>query len=124
VAPLTRLIQKDQTFSWRVEIENAFQNLNCFSNLAKPFVLEIDTFDFALGVILSQLGKEIFFHLINFYSCKFSPAEINYEIYHNEFLTIVDAFKEWCRLFEGTEHETIMYSNHNLQHFMTIHVLN
>jgi hypothetical protein len=93
-------------------------------DLAKPFVLEIDTFDFALGVVLSQLGEDNLFHPITFCFCKFFPADINYEIYHKEFLTIVDGFDEWCHLFEGVQHEIIMYSNHNLQYFMTICVLN
>jgi hypothetical protein len=51
---------------------------------SKPFVLEIDASNFAIGTILSQLGEDNLFHLIGFHSCKFSPAKINYEI-HDKF---------------------------------------
>jgi hypothetical protein len=59
--PLTCLIQKDQPFSWGIEDENAFQSLQAsftttplliHVNPSKPFVLETDVFDFALGAIL------------------------------------------------------------------------
>jgi hypothetical protein len=93
-------------------------------DFAKPFVLEIDISNFALGVVLSQLGENNLLHPISFCFCKFFPVEINYEIYHKEFLTIVDGFNESCHLFERVQHETIMYSNHKLQYFMTIRVLN
>jgi hypothetical protein len=86
--------------------------------------LEIDISNFALDVILSQPGENNLLHPISLCSCKFSFAEINYEIYDKELLTIVDAFKEWCHMFEGIQHETIMYSNHNLQYFMTFLILN
>jgi hypothetical protein len=32
--------------------------------------------------------------------------------WYKELLVIVDAFKEWCHLFEGAQHETIVYLNH------------
>jgi len=57
-------------------------------NPSKPFVLEIDTSNFALGIILSQPGKNIFFHLIGFHSCKFSPIEMNYEIHEKGLLAL------------------------------------
>ncbi len=37
----------------------------------------------------------------------------------------MDAFEEWCHLFEGAQHEFIVYFDHNnFQYFMTIRVLN
>jgi len=73
--PLIHLIQKNQPFSWGVEVKNAFQFFRVFFTTApllihvdpmKPFVLEINAFDFALNVILSQLGKDNLFHPIDF----------------------------------------------------------
>jgi hypothetical protein len=58
------------------------------ANPSKLFVLEIDTSNFALGVILSQLGKNNFFHLVGFHSCKISPIEINYEIHEKGLLAL------------------------------------
>jgi hypothetical protein len=75
VALLTRLTKKDQPFSWGVEINNVFQSLKAYftttpllihENPSKPFVLEMDIYDFVIGVVLSQLGKYKLFHLVNF----------------------------------------------------------
>jgi hypothetical protein len=52
------------------------------ANPSKPFVLEMNGSDFALGVILSQPKENNLFPLIGFHFCKFSPIEINYEIHH------------------------------------------
>jgi hypothetical protein len=121
MAPLTWLTKKDQPFSWGVEAKNAFQFLNAsftttpfliHAYTSKPFVLETDTFDFVVGVVLSQFEKNNFLHLINFDSHKFSPMETNYEILDKELLTIVDAFEEWRHLLEGAQHEVTMYSDH------------
>jgi len=85
----------------------------------------MDTSNFALGVLLLQPGEDNLFHPIGFHSHKFSPTNINYEIHDKELLAIVDAFEEWRHLFEGAQHEIIVYSNHkNLQYFITVRVLN
>jgi hypothetical protein len=84
----------------------------------------MDTSNFAISVVLSQLGEDNFF-LVDFYSCKFSLVKINYDIHDKELITILDAFEKWCLLFEKIQHEITMYSNHeNLQYFMTTCVLN
>ncbi len=72
----------------------------------------MNTFDFVVRVIFSQLGENNIFHLVSFRSYKFSPMEINYKIHDKELLTIVDAFEEWHHFFEGVQHEIIMYLDH------------
>jgi hypothetical protein len=85
----------------------------------------MDVFDFAIGVVFSQLGEDNLLHLIGFNFHNFSPTEINCEIHDKEFIAIVDAFEEWHHLFEGAQYEINVYLDHkNLQYFMTIHVLN
>jgi len=77
----------------RVEVENAFQFLKASFTIvpllihvdpSKPFILEMNTFNFAIGAILSQLGKNNFLHHASFRFHKFSPVESNYEIYDKE----------------------------------------
>jgi hypothetical protein len=72
----------------------------------------MDSFDFALGAILSQIKKYNFLHPIGFCFHKFFPTKINYEIHDKEILAIMDVFQEWHHLFEKVQHEIIMYSNH------------
>ena len=59
-----------------------------------PAIVETDTFDFALGGILSQhyVGR---LHPIAFHPRKFTEAEINYDTADKELLAIVDCFKRW-----------------------------
>jgi hypothetical protein len=91
------MIRNDQPFFCGVEVENVFQSLKVSfmttpllirANPSKPFVLEINTSNFALGVILSQPGKNKNFHSVGFHSCKFSPIEINYEIHEKGLLAL------------------------------------
>jgi hypothetical protein len=63
-------------------------------DFSKPFFLESNAFDYALGVVLSQKGEDEQLHLIAFHSRKFTATEINYKTYDKELLAIVDSFQE------------------------------
>jgi hypothetical protein len=86
------------------------------ANPSKPFVLETDASDFALGAMFSQLGENNLLHPINFHSHDFSPTKINYEIHDKKFLTNIDAFEKWRHLLEGVQHEITMYLDHKNLH--------
>jgi hypothetical protein len=84
VTPFTHLIRKDQPFSWGVKVENVFQSLKAsfiitpfFIHVdpSKPFVLEMNAFDFALGIVLSQLGEDNLLCPIGLCSCKFFSSQ-------------------------------------------------
>ena len=101
-APLTRLTCKDK-LEWSTDAEQAFKNLKRAFTTApilthpdyqKPFVLESDASDFALGAVLSQSSEDGRLHPVAFHSRKFTAAEINYEIHNKELLAIVDSFQE------------------------------
>jgi hypothetical protein len=94
VALLTCLTKKDQPFYEGVEINNVFQSLKNYfmttpllihEDPSKPFVLEMDTFNFVIDVMLSQLGEYNFFHPVNFHSHKSFFTKINYDIRDNFF---------------------------------------
>jgi hypothetical protein len=69
---------------------------------SKPFVLEMDAFDFVISVVLSQLGEDNLLHLVNFCFHNFFPMGINYKIHDKKLLAIVDAFEEWHHLLESS----------------------
>ena len=86
--PLTKLSQKNQTFVCMTSASDAFDSLKqAFTSapilvhvdLEKPFIIEVDTFDFALGSVVSQIAHDEKLHPIAFHSRKFEPVEINYE---------------------------------------------
>jgi len=132
-APLTRLTRKDK-LEWNVEADQAFETLKkafttapilTHPDFQKPFFLETDAFDFALGVILSQPDKDRRFHPIAFHSRKFTTAEINYEIHGKELLAIINSFQEWRHFLKGAQHPVTIYTDHKkLEYFMYAKVLN
>ena len=62
-------------------------------NPDKRTVVETDTSNIALGGVISQPDELGRLHPVAFYSRKFSPAELNYDIHDKELLAIVDCFK-------------------------------
>ena len=91
----------------------------------KPFIIEADASDFALGSILSQQGDDEKLHLVAFHSRKFDAAKINYEIHDKELLAIVDSFMQWRHFLEGSPNQVTVFSDHqNLAYFQNAHVLN
>jgi hypothetical protein len=87
------LQRQDQAFQ---DLKTAFTTapILIHPNFSKPFFLESDASNYALGAVLSQKGKNKQFHPIVFHSRKFTTVEINYEIYNKEFLVIIDSFQE------------------------------
>ncbi len=59
----------------------------------KPFIVETNALDFALGTILSQFGIDALLHPVAFYSWKLTIVEINYQVYDKELLAIIMAFE-------------------------------
>jgi hypothetical protein len=133
VAPLTRLTCKDK-LEWSMEANQAFEILKMafisvpiltHPNFQKPFFLESNASDFALGAVLSQHGEIGRLHPVAFYLRKFMAAEINYEIHDKELLAIVDSFQVWRHFLEGAQHPITVHTDHkNLEYFMFAKVLN
>ena len=63
ISPLTKLLQKDQKFAWKIEQSTAFQNLKfhlvnsdalSFPRFDLPFTLSVDTSSQGIGYMLYQ----------------------------------------------------------------------
>jgi hypothetical protein len=67
-------------------------------DLKNSYVLEVNSPNFALDSILSQIGDFHKLHPITFCSRKFEGTKVNYEIHNKELLAIVESFEQ-CRLF-------------------------
>jgi hypothetical protein len=90
----------------------------------KPTVVETDASDFALGAVLSQVQETSKLHPVAYYSRKFKPAEVNYDIHDKEMLAIVAAFKEWVHMLKSVADQITVYTDHkNLEYFATTKVL-
>ena len=100
---LSQLTSVKIPFSWGVEHQTAFDKIKevmtCTLVLAlpdpsKPFVLETDASNFAVGAVLLQTGIDGVEHPVAFFSRKMLPAETNYPVHDKEMLAIISALKE------------------------------
>jgi len=102
-APLTRLTQKNEPWSWMTDCQAAFDGLKkAFTTVPilghwdpeSLIILETDTSDRALAAILStRTDSEIY--PIAFMSRAFSAAELNYDVHDKKLLAIIKSFKKW-----------------------------
>ena len=87
--------------------------------------IETDASDLAKGAVLSQKEPDGKWHPIAFYSKKFSPAELNYDIHDKEMVVIVDCFKEWRHYLIGSPHRVVVWTDHrNVEYFNSKILLN
>jgi hypothetical protein len=109
-APLVGLTQKDTPFQWTKATQHAFETLKeAFTSAlvllhpdpTKPFPMEVDASDFAIGAILSQPDNKGILHPVAYNSRKFTTPEINYPIYDKELGAIIAAFEEWRPYLAG-----------------------
>jgi hypothetical protein len=132
--PLIALTRKDATFEWTTAAQKAFDLLKRAFTTApvllhpdptKPFQVETDASDFAIGAILSQPDEDGVLHPVAYYSRKFTAPEINYPIYDKELLAIIAAFEEWRPYLAGAQHRVQVITDHkNLIYFSTTRTLN
>ena len=134
VQPLVALTRKDRPFTWTsvehkafVSLKSAFMTAPVLLHVdpTKPFIVETDASDFAIGAILSQPDKNGVHHPVAYYSRKFTAPEINYPIYDKELAAIISAFEEWRSYLAGAQHRVQVITDHkNLLYFASTRTLN
>ena len=134
VQPLVALTRKDRPFTWTSAEQTAFVSLKSafmtapvllHPNPTKPFIVETDASDFAIGAILSQPDEDGVEHPVAYYSRKFAAPEINYPIYDKELAAIISAFEEWRPYLIGAQHRIQVITDHkNLLYFASTRTLN
>ena len=137
ILPLNVLTKKKFTQSFpglTDSAKNAFLKLKlafttapvlCHFNPTLPITLITDASDFAFASILLQPDDENLLHPVTYYSRKFSPSEVNYEIHDKELLAIIDSFRDMRSWLVGSPHPISVISDHkNLEYFMTSRLLN
>ncbi|KAL0422585.1 UNVERIFIED_CONTAM: Transposon Tf2-11 polyprotein [Sesamum latifolium] len=88
--PMTDLLKKTETWKWTPQCQESFDNLKramvtdpvlALPDMSKPFVVETDASDFALGGVLVQDG-----HPVAFESRKLKDVERRYSVHEKELL--------------------------------------
>jgi hypothetical protein len=134
VKPLTSLTKRDSVYKWTEEAQAAFENVKQsftsapllrHADMTKPFVLETDASQFAMGGVLSQRDESGKLLPVAFYSSQLKGSELNWPIHDKELYAIVSAFRVWRHYLKGTPHTTTVYSDHrNLSYFMAKNLVN
>ncbi|KAL0462685.1 UNVERIFIED_CONTAM: Retrovirus-related Pol polyprotein from transposon.6 [Sesamum latifolium] len=97
--PMTDLLKKTETWNWTPQCQESFDRLKravvtdpvlALPDMSKPFVVETDASDFALGGILMQDG-----HPIAFESKKLKDVERLYSVHEKELLVVVHCLRLW-----------------------------
>ena len=74
-------------------------------DLQQPFEIETYASGYAMGAVLLQNGKPIYFH-----SETFSKVVINYTTYDKELFSLVESVKKWKHYIMGNE--TMIHTDH------------
>lgn len=124
---------KPRKWFWTTTCDRAFEELKelftcelvlVHFHSSHHTVVETDVSHFAKGAVLSQYGEDGKLHRVAYYSKKFNPAKINYDIYDKEIDAIVAAFREWEHLLKSVEGEVTVFTDHkNLEYFNSTKVL-
>ncbi len=119
--PLHNLTKKNVKFIWSKDCEKAFQELKkrlitspilMHPDTQKPFIVECDASNFAIGAILSQKDDEGKLHPVAYYSRSLNNAELNYSITEKELLAIKCAFSTWRHLLLGAKYQVTVFTDH------------
>jgi RNase H-like domain found in reverse transcriptase/Reverse transcriptase (RNA-dependent DNA polymerase)/Integrase zinc binding domain/Retroviral aspartyl protease len=118
---------KNRFISWNTTCQLAFDRLKAALTNApvlqqvdpqKPFVVETDASDFAIGSCLLQKADDRQLHPVAFESRKLSDAQTRYPVHEKELLAIKQALLNWQRCLDNghritvvTDHESLKYMN-------------
>jgi len=132
--PLNDLTKKTVSWTWGEKQQVAFDLLKqrvtsapilIQPDVRKPFRIETDASDYAVGAVLSQLCEDEKWRPVAFISKSLSDTERNYPIHDKELLSVIRALEEWRHLLEGATHTVDVYNDHrNLTYFMQAQNLN
>jgi hypothetical protein len=80
---------------------------------SKMFYLQTDMSSIGAGAVLTQEVEGSKKHkLVAYFSCTFSLAELNYNIYEKGFLVVIKAIENWRAHLIWTEKPFIIETNH------------
>ena len=134
-APLSNLLKvgesaavknKTRLISWNTTCQLAFERLKTALTSApvlqqvdpkRPFVIETDASDFAIGSCLLQQAEDGKLHPVAYESRKLSDAQTRYPVHEKELLAIKQALLGWHRYLDNG-HRIIIYTDHESLKYM------
>ncbi|KAL0293482.1 UNVERIFIED_CONTAM: Transposon Tf2-12 polyprotein [Sesamum radiatum] len=119
--PMTDLLKKTEAWNWTPQCQVSFDDLKramvtdpvlALPDMSKPFVVETDASDFALGGVLMEDG-----HPVAFESRKLKDAERRYSAHEKELLAVVHCLRLWRHYLLGSPF-VVKTDNTAVSHFM------
>jgi hypothetical protein len=120
-APLTLLTGETVVWRWAAPQQSAFEQLKerlssapilVYANPSRPYVVQTDASDCAVGAVLSQRQDDGSERPIAFWSHKLNSAEFNYSATEKELLAIVLACEHWAGYLEGSQCPILVRTDH------------
>ena len=111
-SPFNALTSVNKAFQWGGKQQKAFDTLKgkistapvlALPDLQQPFEIETDASGYAMGTVLMQHHKPIFYH-----SETFTQEVINYPTYDKELYALVQSVKKWKHYLMGKETSSIL----------------
>ncbi|KAJ7978484.1 Retrotransposon protein, putative, Ty3-gypsy subclass [Quillaja saponaria] len=106
-APLTELLNKGTVWHWGEPCQTAFEDMKlamindpvlALPDISKPFEVQIDASDYALGRVLLQEN-----HPVAYESHKLSQAERRYTAQEKEMLAVIRCLRVWRHYLLGSK---------------------
>ncbi|CAN1260507.1 Transposon Ty3-I Gag-Pol polyprotein [Linum perenne] len=120
--PLTDLLKKNKVWEWSEQCQEAFQKLKgamskepvlALPDPTKPYEVQTDASDFAIGGVLMQEG-----HPIAFESRKLNDTERRYTVQEKEMIAVVHCLRVWRHYLLGA-HFVVKTDNVATSYFLT-----
>ena len=117
---------RNRFISWNTTCQLAFDRLKAALTSApvlqqvdpkKPFVIETDASDFAIGSCLLQRAEDGKLHPVAYESRKLSDAQMRYPVHEKELLAIKQALLGWHR-YLNNGHRIMIYTDHKSLKYM------
>jgi hypothetical protein len=101
---LNECLKKGTQWIWGEPEEKAFQELKWHiceepvllqPDQTKPFEVEIDASNYAIGAVLMQRDNKNTLHPVAFFSKTMNEAQRNYDVYNQELLGLREMLRTW-----------------------------
>ena len=119
--PLNDRLKKGVQWTWGESEDKAFEELKrriCEEpvllqpNQKKPFEVEVDTSNYAIGAVLMQKDDSNVLHPVAFFSKTMNQAQRNYDVYNHKLLALVETCRHWRHYLHQPAHTVKIHTDH------------
>ena len=118
---LNNRLRKGVRWEWGSAEEESFQKLKSLicqepvlqqPDQKKPFEVEVDASNYAIGAVLIQRDEKNIPHPVAFFSKTLNEAQRNYDVYNRELLALVETCRHWRPYMHQPMHTVTIYTDH------------